>query len=139
MTTQANAEKAVENTLTKGCARFLKNIAQYKRDSDGQYHNAWTGDAVRVRISPEDFERLKKIMGGTEKEFSLEGRHLGTIELWTPYAYPCLFLVLHLEEKYQGNPTVVRRLGFLGGHCAPVDPALLAITRPIPDSAGLGF
>lgn len=135
MTTQ----NAVMDTLVQGCARFLKNIALYKRDSDGQYRNAWTGDAVRVRISPAEFERLEKLMGGSEKEISLQGRHLGTIELWAPYAYPCLFLVLHLEEKYQDNPTVVRRLGFMGGHREAVDPALLTITRPIPDTAGLGF
>jgi hypothetical protein len=134
-TQNTGAREAIIKLLSEGCARLVRKPKNFKRDGFGQYPWAWTGDTILVRITPEQFERLEKMMDYADNiDIVVGGRLLGKAELWKPYAYPSLFLVLKLEEKYIDNPTAVLRFAQMAGCVVPgFDRALLTITRPDPN------
>lgn len=118
-------------------AAFLRNIKKYSRDTNGAYKWAWNGTEVLIRISVELYKQLDKDMGypGNDniiKLFSTKGVFLGTVKLWNPYAYPDLFVVLDIAEKYYYDPHFPILLARMAGYEKPVtfDMSLLEIQRP---------
>lgn len=130
-----NVQELIIKTISEKCARFLKNIGSYQRDSvTGIYPHVWTGDSVRMRITPNLFQEIEDKIGFGERfELVIAGQKIGEVELWKPLWYPDLFLVLWLDTKYQFNTNVIRRFGKMGGYNKHVNEELLAITQIQPD------
>lgn len=126
MLTRSEGEQKIARKIASTMRYFLEHTERYKRDVDGRYPWAWTGDKILCKVQQgREFEELHETVKRTyfannnSPELIINEVPLGKFEIWTPYAYPASFLVLKLPESLQYKPSVVTQFAQYAGYQLP--------------------
>ena len=113
-------EREIAGILARGCAKFIQNVGKYRRDSDGSYLWAWTGDQVRTRLSEQEYKQLSTdIEQAPDRDYlgvplTVNGVFVGHADTHLPYAHGGYFLFLNLDEKHWYDTRVITRFAQYG-------------------------
>ena len=128
-TTDSAVSERIIQTFANSCARLMKNTAKYKRNSDGSFPWAWTGRQVVARLTIEEERYFRKIDAlptspkvyeeDTQYPLVINGKLVGYVWLWVPYAYDDCILYLELVPEMAYDNRVVRRFAMFDGYKDP--------------------
>jgi hypothetical protein len=135
MQTATDKEQEVAQFIARKCKQFLTNISRYEREPNGQYRWAYQGSKHLIRMTSGEYDKFSQ-MGLNEdtsyRPFTLKinGRVIGTVTIWNPYAYPSQFMTIDFVEEMQYKPEVILRFAqYAGMNTKNVDKALLKVNH----------
>jgi hypothetical protein len=120
-TIEDSLQEEIVTRLSQGCARFLTNITQYKREDDGRYRWAYSGMRIEVRISEGQYKHLEEQLESRGHGMSnalpltVNGKLLGTVFVHRPRLHGGCFLILELAEAFQYDGRVILRFAQFAG------------------------
>lgn len=133
-------EQVVANFIAQRVKHSLQHIRSFKRDKDsGYYYWFYQGNKMFLRIDDlriysrfdKMFEDYRAAHEGEEMPLTINGRLIGTVVTYNPYAYPALFLIVDFAPAMQYDPRVVLRFAqYAGMDVSKFDRSLIEVKRP---------